>query len=147
VVYAIDMGSAVALRLPAAAGDAIKPEVLWKVKVKKDRYYASPVFHDGAVYAVTRAGVMTALDAEDGTKLYERALKELGKGTVYPSPVLAGKHLLVSSDNGTTLVVEPGREFKLAGQNKIDGFRATPVFAGDRMLVRALSGLICIGAK
>ncbi len=147
VAYAIDNGNAVALRLPKAAGESLKPQMLWKVKVKRDRYYGSPLVHDGIVYAITRANTLTALDIKDGKKLYEQRLKELGGGTVYPSMVLAGKHLFVSIDNGTTLVVEPGKQFKLAGKNKLEGFRATPVFAGDRMLVRTLTGLFCIGAK
>ncbi|MHC4915416.1 MAG: outer membrane protein assembly factor BamB family protein [Planctomycetota bacterium] len=145
VVYAMDMGNAVAVRLPAAAGDAIKPETVWKSKIKGDRYYASPLVHDGLIYGITRGNVLTVLDVKDGKKVYERTVKELGKGTTYPSLVLAGKHVLVSSDNGTTLVLEPGREFKIAKTNKLEPFRATPVFVGDRMLVRTLKGLCCIG--
>ena len=44
------------------------------------------------------------------------------------TPVLAGKYLFVSSENGTTLVLEPGRQYKELARNKLKPFRATPVF-------------------
>lgn len=145
VVYVLDGANAIALKLPRSAGDTVKPEVLWRASIKNDRYYASPLVHDGVVYGITQHGVLTALDIKDGRKLYERQVTELGRGTVYPSPVLAGKHILISIDSGTTLVIKPGSRFEIVKQNRLEGFRTTPVFAGNRMLVRTLKNLYCIG--
>ncbi|MHC4983091.1 MAG: hypothetical protein ACYTF6_07990 [Planctomycetota bacterium] len=44
-----------------------------------------------------------------------------------------------------TIVLEPGREYKQAAKNKLEGFRSCPVFLGKRMYVRGLKHLYCIG--
>jgi len=51
----------------------------------------------------------------------------------------------VSSDNGTTFVMEPGRHGKIVARNKLEHFRSTPVFRGERMYVRTWKNLCCIG--
>ena len=89
-------------------------------------------------------GYLSVIEAHNGEVLYERALK-LGKGTVYPSISLAGQHIFVSSDNGTTAVLEHGREYKEIVRNKLGVFRSSPVFQGRRMYIRAYDGLYCIG--
>ncbi len=67
VLYSIDSqgGEAVsrAWRLPETAALPFEPELLWQAEPKKDRYYASPIIADGLIYAVTRAGVLSCLDA------------------------------------------------------------------------------------
>lgn len=144
IVYFIEPGGK-ALKLPATAEETVVPAVLWTTKPAKDRYYASPIFTDGLLYAITRANVFSVIDAGTGGVVYEKKL-ELGGGTVYPSITLAGKNIFVSSDNGTTLVLEPGREYKEVGKNTLEGFRSTPVFLGKRMYIRGLKKLYCIGS-
>lgn len=144
VAYFVENGGH-AVRLPAAlAGDgAFKPEVVWTTTPKKDRYYASPVFHDGKLYAVTQKGEYSVIDAATGQVLAEKTLN-LG-GTFYPSITFAGGYVFVSSDSGKTVVLEPGAEYKEVARNTLEPFRCCPVFAGERMYVRTLKGLYCIG--
>ena len=143
IAYFIENGGK-AIRLPAKASDSIEVEELWKTTPKKDRYYASPVVHDGLIYACTQKQVFSVIDAEDGKVVYEKKLN-LGGGTMYPSITLAGGLLYVSIDNGTTIVLEPGREYKEIARNKLEPFRSTPVFIGKRMYVRGLKNLYCVG--
>ena len=143
IAYFIENGGK-AIRLPAVASDSIEVKELWKTTPKKDRYYASPVVHDGLIYACTRNRVFSVIDAEDGKVVYEKKL-DLGGGTMYPSITLAGGLLYVSIDNGTTVVLEPGREYKEIARNKLEAFRSTPVFIGKRMYVRGLKNLYCVG--
>ena len=142
-VYFVESGGK-ALRLPDEAADKINPTVLWETTPKKARYYASPIVHDGLIYAVTLNNFFSVIDALTGQVIYDKKL-DLGKGTVYPSIVLAGKNLLVSNDNGTTLVLQPGREYVEIAKNKIEGFRSTPLLQGSRMYIRSLNHLYCIG--
>ncbi|GAF72045.1 unnamed protein product, partial [marine sediment metagenome] len=102
----------VAFKLPEKAAEKIKPERVWKgrPKIKKDRYYSSPLHTDGLIYAVTQTGVLSVLDAKTGELVYERALK-LG-GTAYASISAAGKYVFVSGDRGVTAVIETGRDYK-----------------------------------
>lgn len=143
VVYFIQNGGK-AVKLPEQAADVLKPEVLWTTKPKADRYYASPILHAGLLYAITRANLFSAIDAKTGEVVYEKQL-DLGGGTAYPSLALAGNLLYVSSDSGTTLVLELGREYKEVSKNVLESFRCSPVFEGKHMFIRTRSGLYCIG--
>jgi hypothetical protein len=67
------------------------------------------------------------------------------QGTVYSSPTLAGKYILLSGEGGRTVVLASGREYREVARNELEPFRSTPVFAGDRMYVRTLKALYCIG--
>ncbi len=145
VVYFIQKGGK-ALRLSPDGGDAITIDVLWETNPRDDRYYASPVIHEGLIYAVIQTGVLSVIDASTGQVVYERPL-DLGGGTAYPSVTLARDYLYVSSDNGTTVVLQPGREYQEVARNSIEALRSSPVFANDRMYVRGLQQLYCIGAE
>lgn len=132
-----------AVRLPNRAAEDAPLEVLWQTMPRDDRYYSSPVYHDGLIYAITQHHFLNVIDAAKGEVIYEQKV-DLGGGTVYPSLALAGKYLYVSSDNGTTLVLEPGREYKEVARNNLEGFRSTPVFVGNRLFIRGMKHLYCI---
>ena len=135
-------GNATAVKLPSSADD--KLETLWKGNLKGDGYwFASPIYHDGLIYAVHRTAAFSVVDAQTGKLVYFDRLN-FG-GDVYPSICLAGKYLYVSSDNGTTIVLEPGREYKEIARNNLETFRSTPIFEGRRMYVRTQKHLWCIG--
>jgi outer membrane protein assembly factor BamB len=143
IVYFVH-GEAVAARLPAAVVEPVKPETVWKSKVKGGGYgFCSPVVHDGVLYAANDQGILMALDAATGKLIYEVRL-DLG-GSIYPSISLAGDRLYVSSDNGATVVLQPGREYKALARNKLEPFRSSLVFAGKRVYVRTEKRLYCIG--
>ncbi len=144
VVYFIQNGGK-AYKLPEQlSGDRLDASPLWTTEPKKDRYYASPVVHDGLIYDVTQASVFSAIDAATGKVVYEQNLN-LGREQAYPSVVLAGTYLFVSGSSGQTAVIVPGREFKEVARNKLEPFRSTPVFQGTRMYVRGLKHMYCIG--
>jgi outer membrane protein assembly factor BamB len=143
IVYFVH-GEAVAARLPPAVGEPVKPEIVWKARVKSAGYgFCSPVIHDGALYAANDQGIFTALDVATGKLIYEERLN-LG-GSIYPSISLAGDRLYVSSDNGATVVLQPGREYKELARNKLEPFRSSLVFADKRVYVRTEKRLYCIG--
>jgi hypothetical protein len=54
----------------------------------------------------------------------------------------------VGNDEGETLVLAPGREYKEIGRNVLDkGSGASPAPEGKVLLVRAGKRLYCIGEK
>ena len=145
VVYFMEKGGK-AIKLPEEIGadDAFKTEVLWTLsEIEGDRYYASAVYHDGIIYCINQKSDFSAVDAATGKLIYAEKLN-LG-ATVYPSVTLAGDKLFVSAENGVTAVVQPGREFKEIGRNKLEHFRSSPVFDGKRMYIRTMKKLYCIG--
>jgi len=144
VFYFIN-GTSAAYRVPTEASDQLKPEQLWKTSIKNDRYYASALVHDGLIYAITQHCHLSVLEADTGKLVYEQAVKSLGGPTAYPSITLGGTHIFISSDRGTTVVIEPGREYKQVSASSLENFRASPVFSANRMYIRTLKSLWCIG--
>ena len=145
VVYYFDERGAGAVKLPAEMADSVKLETVWKQnKAPRNRYYASPVLMNGVLYGVNLQGHLTALDAEKGDILFTMKL-DLKRGTYFPSLVGAGDKVLVSIDNGTTLIFKAGRTFEKVSQNKLEGFRTCPLPSGTRLYIRTLKGLFCIG--
>jgi outer membrane protein assembly factor BamB len=143
IVYYVH-GPANAIRLPESVDGPVKIPAMWKSRVKGGGYwFSSPVVHEGLLYAANDQGLLTVLDADTGKPVYEERL-DLG-GTTYPSISLAGKHIYVSSDNGTTVVLEPGREYKELARNKLEPFRSSLVFVGQRVYIRTAKNLYCIG--
>jgi len=143
IVYYVH-GPATAVRLPESLAEPVKVAVLWKGNAKGGGYwFSSPVVYDGLLYAANDQGILTVLDAATGKVVYEERLP-LG-GATYPSISLAGKRIYVSSDNGATVVLQPGREYKELARNKLEPFRSSLVFEGKRVYVRTGKQLYCIG--
>ncbi|HZZ82372.1 MAG TPA: PQQ-binding-like beta-propeller repeat protein [Gemmataceae bacterium] len=141
VVYFVN-GNTTAYRLPMSL--TANAEGLWKANLKGgDYWFASPIYHDGLLYAVNGNCNFSVVDAKTGKLVYTDRLNFGGR--VYPSICQAGKYIYVSSDNGTTIVLEPGREYKEIARNELETFRSSPIFEGRRMYVRTQKHLWCIG--
>jgi len=147
VVYCADLGKAQAFRLTADDKGQVTAKMLWETNASGDRHYASPLLADGFLYLVNKDSVLDVVDAKTGAVAYQKKLG-LG-GTVYPSPVLAGNAVIVSSDNGKSAVLKPGATYEEIARCTLDPFRSTPVCSGARMYVRTCSPkdskLYCIG--
>ncbi len=143
-------GTYQALRLPDK-GDVTKTHVLWQGERKgKHRDVASPILWEGLVYqADGKAGNLTCLDLKTGKEVYTETISRTGKALA--SPIEVRGKLLFPLDDGTTVVIEPGRTLKIVGQNKLDGgpleFGASPAVADGKLYLRSQSYLYCIGEK
>ena len=113
----------------------VQIETVWQARLKGGKIFASPVIHDGKVYTVSADGLLLVVAAASGKTLREQQL-DLGQGTYYPSLALAEGLLYVSSENGTTVVLEATDELTEVARNQVDAFIGTPVFAGDSMYLR-----------
>ena len=109
-------------------------------------------------------GVLTVIDAAKGEVVYQRML-DLSpvmahggplsgplRGGCGASPTLAGKYIYIWDNQGSTLVIEPGRDFKQVARNRVEqsyGDRnectiSNPVFEGKRIYRRGDVNLYCI---
>lgn len=136
-----------AIRL-GGAGDVTRSHLVWEVVRKGHRDVSSPILWEDLIYAVDSKGFLTCQEAKTGHFLYNERIGD----RALASPVEVGGKLLFVLDNGTTLVLQPGREFKLLHKNVLgDGkaldFAASPAVAGDRLYLRSQSRLYCIGEK
>jgi outer membrane protein assembly factor BamB len=132
-----------AFTLPSSLSD--KPAPLWpeiKLDESKARYYATPVIHDGLVYAINEKGLFYVLDQATGSVVFTN---KFNFDITYQSPTLAGDYVFLSCEKGITAVVKTGRTYEFVALNNLEKFRACPVFSGTRMYIRTLKHLWCIG--
>ena len=128
---------------PTGKGDVTDSHVRW-VSSKGIGSKPSQVLHDGLIFNVHDAGVISCLDAEDGVEIWSERL-----GNQFSASLLiADKHLYLFDHDGAGYVVDPAREYKLIAKNKLDdGCMATPVPLSDSLLVRTRSALYRIKAE
>lgn len=129
--------------------DIIQSKILWTHKPLKRGglgYYASPLIHDGLMYRLACKGALQVLEAETGESVYEQQLK-FRKGYVYTSPTLIGDIVFVAGENGTVYLLKTGREFKQVAKVEFEPMRSCPVAIGERLYIRGLEHMYCIGKK
>jgi outer membrane protein assembly factor BamB len=133
----------------------------------RDRWTAgSPLVVDGIAYMVDIYGTFYALDLKAGQMLYRqdtelRGLFHYNALPVAASPTLVGKHIVIQDNQGTALLLEPGRTFRQVGKNRLAtqldrwwpvpaqelvGY-SPPVADGNRLYLRGERYLYCIGEK
>jgi outer membrane protein assembly factor BamB len=130
---------------------------------KFDRSYtASPLYVNGLIYQLSEGGGLSVHDAATGATVYCKALPMKPKTEYWgwagasASPTLAGKYIYLMDNQGTTIVISPGKQYKAVAQNLLeesgDGKSqaqnlATPVFEAARMYYRTPGYLYCIGTQ
>lgn len=123
-------------------------------------FVSSALLVDGLIYQVTQGGGLLVNDASNGELVYKKILEMKNKTEYWnwsgqsASPALAGKYIYLMDNQGLTLILQPGREYKEVARNTIeeskDGksqaqFNSTPVFEGTRMYYRSPGFLYCVG--
>ena len=122
-------------------GDVTKTHVAWHVPTGAP-YIPSAVHYDGLFYMAGENGVVNAIDAATG----ERVWQERIGGIFTASPVAGDGKVYLVSETGETVVLQAGRTPKVIARNTVDGhFVASPAIAGGRLFLRADDRLIAIG--
>ncbi|MEM9588731.1 MAG: PQQ-binding-like beta-propeller repeat protein [Planctomycetota bacterium] len=102
----------------------------------------SPVVAAGRLYVLSR-GVLSCHDVETGERLYRQRMKN-GSG-VTSSLWAADDQVFALSESGETTVIKAGDRFEQLATNQSDGlFWSTPSVAGESLLLRGATKLICI---
>ena len=117
------------------------PETVW-VSEKPGSQEPSPLYYRGLLYALTDNGVLVCLDGETGKELYRQRLG----GDCNASPIAGEGRIYLSNNEGSTFVVQAGREFELMARNELgERITASPAISGDELIYRTDSHLYCIG--
>ena len=95
-----------------------------------------------------------------GNNIQVITLIDYTRQRVVASVALGGKYIFVLDNQGTGIVVEPGRTFKQVARNRLaycveriwnydpdEIFQTAPIFERDRMYIRGEQNLYCIGKK
>lgn len=125
-------------------------------------YVASPLLVDGLIYRMTQGGGLIVNDAANGELIYRKVLP-LKPRTQYwdwagasASPTLAGKFIYLMDNQGTTVVILPGKQYQAVAINVLEETKdgkaqvqnnSSPIFEGSRMYYRTPGFLYCIGDK
>jgi outer membrane protein assembly factor BamB len=142
VVYAsrgYRSGPYMAIR-PGGRGD-VTSRVVWSVATGAP--YVSSLLHlDGLIYMANDVGVLTAVDAVSGARIWQERVD----GVFSASPVAGGGHVYFVSESGDTVVVKAGRQPQVVARNAI-GERAvaSPAISNGRIFVRTDKHVFAIG--
>jgi outer membrane protein assembly factor BamB len=105
----------------------------------------TPVSDGKYFYMVAEDGLISCADARTGEPVW--GPQRSGAGTVWASPLLADGKLYIVNENGATLVLAAGPEFKVLATNELDGSYtlSSPVAVGNQLFIRTGTHLYCIG--
>lgn len=130
-----------------ASGDiTLAPEttnnefVLWS-HPKAAGYTPSALVHQGRVYLVHDTGIMVVVDAATGKELYKARVGGVGH-TFSASPVATADRIYFTDEEGVTIVLAPGSEYREIAQNDLGEMAlASPAVAGNALFVRTAKKL------
>ncbi len=129
----------VAIR-PGGSGDVTATHVAWRAG-RGIGSSPSPLVVGDLVYTIAdKGGVLTCLDARTGAEIWQQ---RTGMAANTASPVYADGAAYFFSEDGTALLVAPGREYRELGRAALGegGVMATPAIAGRALFVRTESHL------
>jgi outer membrane protein assembly factor BamB len=99
---------------------------------------SSPVLVGDLLYTLSDNGVLICKQAKTGQTVWSERLD----GKYGASPLYADNRIYISSKDGKTTVIEPGRKFRVLAVNELDGFLgASPAVAGKSLLLRTKTHL------
>ncbi len=121
-------------------GDRSK-QLLWSVPTGAP-YVSSLLLYGGIVYMANDVGVLTAVDAKSGTRVWQERVD----GVFSASPVAGGGHVYFVSEGGDTVVLKAGRTPAIVARNPL-GERAvaSPAISDGRIFIRTDAHLFAIG--
>ncbi len=118
---------------PDGKGDVTDTHVAWSVK-QGIPFTPSPILVGDELYFVNDGGIGTCLEAETGKMIWKRRFG----GNFSASPILADGKLYFVAEEGTTHVIEPGKQYKRLATNKINGTTfASPAVSGAALYLRS----------
>ena len=129
-----------AIRL-GGRGDITATHVAWRVPTGGP-YVSSLVHYQGIIYMSTDNGILSAVDAKNGERLWQERVG----GTFSASPIAGDGKVYFVSEGGETIVIKAGRTYELIARNKLNGhFVASPAAGGGRVFLRADDRLFALG--
>jgi outer membrane protein assembly factor BamB len=141
-------GSVTGIRL-GGGGDVTKTHVAWTaLEVGSD--VPTPTFLGDRIFICRdnggEKGSLATLNLKSG-EIVDEVLLEKNRNGFSASPTLAGSHLYVTREDGTTFVVDVSDKAKVVATNSLaDEFTvATPVLVDGQILLRTYEHLYCIG--
>ena len=116
----------------------------WRVE-RGSPYVPTPLVYGEQLYVLADNGVLSAYDLATGVRLYQQRLDETPLG-FSASPIGAGGHVYLASEDGDVFVVKAGKVFELVARNDMnESLMATPAVSGATLIIRGRSHVFAIG--
>ena len=127
--------------IDANAGDASvaagQLAVAWKSKRSVPKKPSLLLVND-LLFGIDDGGIAACYEASSGNEVWRERIG----GNYSASPVCAEGKIYCCSEEGKTIVIEAGREFKKLAENPLDeGFMASPAVAGKALFLRTKTHL------
>jgi len=139
-------GDAYAYRIPSLVESLNEKglELVWHTEVAKNRYYSSPLVHEGLVYLVGQDSIVSVLEASSGEIVYSHEVSGVS-GTAYPTMVFADGKIYQGTEDGDMIILKPGRHYEEITRHKLGAYRSTPIFSDRIGYLRTYESLIAVG--
>lgn len=140
-------GDAVTGHDPESGQELWRADGLNPTRQRDYRIVASPLVHDGVIYAPTRVRPLLALRAGGrGNVLDSHVLWSTENGPDVPTPVTDGAYFYVVNDRGIVYVTDAATGEPVYGPERIrpGTYSASPVLAGGRIYITNEDGLTTV---
>ena len=141
-----------AIRLGAAGDISLKEDqpsneyIVWS-QPRGGTYLPSAVAYQGAIYTLTKTGILNRFDAKTGKQTYKTRIDPAATAFT-TSPWIYNDKLFCLSEEGQTFVVTTGEQFQLLHVNELEDMAlASPALVGERLLIRTEHRLYSIRRK
>jgi outer membrane protein assembly factor BamB len=122
-------------------GDVTDSHIAWSLD-RSISLTPSPLLVGEELYFVSDNGIASCLDARSGK---ERWRVRLG-GNHSASPIYADGRIYFLSEEGETVVIAPGQQYRVLATNRLEGQTlASMAVSGDAIFVRTSTHLYCLG--
>ena len=143
-------GRNILVAVDAGGQDVLTPGkgVAWTYeKGKALPYVSSPLLLNNRLYLVKTGGVLTCLDANEGSTLY--GPKRCGvSGEYYSSPIAWGNKIILCAQRGVVLVLKDADELTILKEHDLgEEIYATPAVVDDILYLRTRDHLWAFGKK
>ena len=136
-------GNCIAVRR-GGTGDVAQTHVVWKAK-EATSSFGSPLVHEGHVYFVSKAGILSCVNLKSGKQKWDRRLS----ASCWASPVAAEGRIYFFDKQGGTLVLKSGGEQTIIAENElsVEGTVYGVVALDENFILRTGNRLICINSQ
>lgn len=118
----------------------------WHANVSQERYYASPLEHEGLVYIFSMGQLFQVFDADTGEQVYSHKIPGRMDRT-FPGLLLVNGMIYAGEENGTAFFLKTGKAYEEIARLDIGECRSTPVFSDGIAYIRTMENLIAFKAK
>jgi outer membrane protein assembly factor BamB len=122
---------------PDGQGDVTSTHIVWRVN-RGVPLISSPLLDGERIYMVSDNGVISCINALDGSELWRQRLR----GTFSASPVLADGRIYLLNETGETTIVQSANQYVEVARNRVeDATLASLAFDEGAMFLRSETAL------